>query len=40
MSLVKVQADAKFIGKENKANMRGDVGGGGAGLGKSYKKGE
>ena len=37
---VEVQAYAKFIGRENKANMRGDGGGGVSGLSKSYRKGE
>ena len=40
MSVVEVQAYAKFIGRENKSNMRGDGGGGGSGLSKSYRKGE
>ena len=39
MSVVGGQAYAKFIGRENKVNMRGDGGGGGAGLGISYRKG-
>ena len=40
MSVVEVQAYAKFIGRENKANMRGDGGGGGSGFGKIYRKRE
>ena len=40
MAVVDVQAQAKVIGRKNKVNMSGDVGGGGAGVGKSYRNGE